>query len=391
MAWTEKLPSGKYRGMYRLPNGEKRSIGTFPHKKAARDAAIEAEGKIKQPGWRDPRIGETTWSQWFELWWASRAVEPSTKTNELSMIEIHIRPRWGDVPLASIKRHEVQAWLMSILQENIGTEDHPRYRQPSTARRILNSFVSSLTAAVDAEIIIANPALRMKLPPNAPGTQVFLTREQYAKLSDAADSIETKAIFDFLVGTGVRWGEFAGLHLHNLDLETGFVTIADVTDGKEIKPYPKGRRARRVPIMQWSVDHLEIPDPTPCGLPHRGRKNRSCPSGLVFSTGTGAPLDDRNFSQRFLGPALKRAGLDDLGFSLHDFRHTYASWLVQDGVPLARIAELLGHASITTTEIYAHFAPVVIDDIRNALPDPRGANVGQTAKIREYMPLHATT
>lgn len=70
------------------------------------------------------------------------------------------------------------------------------------------------------------------------------------------------------------------------------------------------------------------------------------------------------------------AGLEDLGLTIHDLRHTYASWLVQDGVPLQRVAELLGHASTRTTEIYAHFAPVQHEDIARAMRDPRGTNVG---------------
>lgn len=70
--------------------------------------------------------------------------------------------------------------------------------------------------------------------------------------------------------------------------------------------------------------------------------------------------------------------LGHLGATIHDLRHTYASWLAQDGVPLGRIAELLGHASTSTTEIYAHFSrPYGVDDTALALTDPRGANGGR--------------
>jgi site-specific recombinase XerD len=98
--------------------------------------------------------------------------------------------------------------------------------------------------------------------------------------------------------------------------------------------------------------------------------------------------DDRNFSQQVLIPALKAAGLKDRGISLHDLRHTFASWLVQDGVSLVRVAELLGHASTTTTEIYAHLAPATKADIEAALPDPRGANVGQNSELARVTVLH---
>lgn len=386
MPWTETLPSGRYRAGYRLPNGEKRYIeGTFTHKKAARDAAIEAEGKVKRPGWRDPRVGETTWGEWHSVWWPSRAIEPQTKAAEESMIRNHIAPKWNDAPLAEIKRHDVQAWATSLVTENIGKEDAPRYRKPSTARRVLNVFVSSLTAAVDAEVILANPAIRIKLPPNPTADPVFLTREQFAALSKAMPTDQDRALVDFLAGTGLRWGEAAALHLHNLDLQNGMVTVADTTDGIEIKPYPKGRKPRRVPIFQWAVDYLEVPEPRPCGLKHR--HVRTCPSGLLFPAIQGGVRDDRNFSQRIFQPALKRAKLDDLGMSLHDLRHTYASWLAMAGVPLGRIAELLGHTSIRTTEIYAHFLPTTATDIEHAMRSPHGANVGQESTFQGFTGL----
>lgn len=393
MPWTEHLPSGSYRGMYRLPNGEKRSAGTYPHKKSAKNAAVEAEGKVKRPGWRDPRVGLTTWGQWHDIWWPSRSIEPQTKMSEESMVRIHIMPRWKDEPLAEITRHDVQAWATGMITQNIRfvdgipDEDDPRYRKPGTVRRILNVLVSSLTAAVDAEIITANPAVRIKLPPTEPQPPVFLTREQFADLSAAIPDAQDRALVDFLVGTGLRWGEAAGLHLHSLDLQHGMVTVRDVTDGIEIKPYPKGRRVRRVPVFQWAVDVLEVPAATGCGVKHRAA--RSCPSGLVFPAKRGGVRDDRNFTQRVLQPALKAAGLDELGLSLHDLRHTYASWLAMDGTPLGRIADLLGHRSITTTEIYAHFLPATADDIAHAMRDPRGANVGQTATTGHFTGLHA--
>ena len=90
----------------------------------------------------------------------------------------------------------------------------------------------------------------------------------------------------------------------------------------------------------------------------------------MFTAAGGGPLDDRNWSRRVLQPALERAGLGDSGYTIYTFRHTYASWLVQAGVPLARVAQLMGHKSITTTEIYAHLAPAVADDVRLALPQP---------------------
>jgi integrase len=378
MAWVEKLASGKWRGLYRLADGRRRSAGTFTHKKAARDAATDAESDTRKANWRDPRIGMMPWGDWHATWWPTRSIEPSTRQAEASMVEHHIAPYWGDRPLATITRHDVQAWATYLVTENRSDDDDkPKYLAASTARRILNVFVSSLTAAIDAELLTANPAVRIKLPPPPPSREVYFTREQYDAIVEQVPRQADRALLDFLVGTGARWGEASGLHLHNLDLRGGEVTFADVWDRHEIKPYPKGRRARRVPLLQWIVDDLEVPEAKDCGIHHRVG---SCSSGLVFPAERGGIRDSRNFYQRVFAPAVERAGLAHLGATLHDLRHTYASWLIAGGTSLARVSELLGHASMSTTEIYTHLVPISGTDIEDAMRTPRGANVGQAVE-----------
>ncbi len=72
-------------------------------------------------------------------------------------------------------------------------------------------------------------------------------------------------------------------------------------------------------------------------------------------------------------------------------RHTYASWLIQDGVPLTRVCELLGHASIQMTERYAHLEPVTTSDIEHAIRNPHGANMGQIATTPGFAGLRLVT
>lgn len=135
-----------------------------------------------------------------------------------------------------------------------------------------------------------------------------------------------------------------------------------------------------MPLQQWVVDGLSLPLARGCGVPHR--RGQRCPSGLVFPGERGRLRDDRNFQRQVFEPALRAAGLGHLGATIHDLRHTYASWLAQDGVPLGRIAELLGHASTSTTEIYAHFSrPHGVDDTARAFTDPRRAN-GDRTRLR---------
>ncbi|MBC9954904.1 tyrosine-type recombinase/integrase [Leucobacter sp. cx-42] len=386
MAWAVKRPSGKWQGKYRNAAGESRSAGTFKLKRDAMEAASKAEYSAIEPKAAEPTNAEITWGEWCEQWWLTRVAENTTLASEDSMIQKRIAPTWRDVRLVDISKHDVQAWASTLLvaQKPVGKEKALKALQPASVRRVLNVFVSSLSSAVDANLIDSNPAMSVKLPPNPQGKEVFLTQAQFKALVDAIDHTEDAALVTWLAYTGMRFGEAAGLHWHNVDETRMLATVADVYDGSEIKPYPKGRRQRFVPIFDFLLDDLERPTTaTGCGVKHRDGK---CKSSLVFTTHTGMPVDRRNFTKRVLAPALEEAKLDKLGVTLHDLRHTYASWLIQGGQPLERIAELLGHASLSTTQIYAHLAPARHDAILASL---RGANGAQKSILSDNPPLRA--
>lgn len=360
MAWIEERGPKKWSALYRDSSGKKKRVpGTFTTQKAARTAAQKAEVDANSHRARMRTGDSPTWGKWCERWWKSRTVEPATLKNEQSMIDKHIAPRWADVKIDEIRRLDVQAWVLAL----------PLAQE--SARRVLGVFVSSLSAAVEDGVLDMNPAHRIKLPPRPQGREVFLSREQFDALAAAIPEKHNRAIVKLLAGTGMRWGELAGLHWHNLDLRQGFVTVRDVLSAGEIKPYPKGRKQRRVPLFDWVVEDLDATvSKVVCEAKHR---IGLCESGLVLRTATGSPLNDRNFYRRVLAPALKEAKLEHLGVTLHDLRHTYASWLAQAGIPLERIGDLLGHSSVTTTQIYAHLMPAKHDDLAAAL----GAKWGQ--------------
>lgn len=375
MAWIEKLPNGKYRGRYRLPDGKIRTTPEqFSRGAEAKRVAGELEAAARRPGWRDPKSGLITWGEWLAEWQKARVIENTTTTNEASMIKTWLLPRWKDAPLAEIRKHDVQKWANAIratntrkLADGKPNKGNPNYPATSSVRRYLNVFVSSMSAAVDAELIDANPALGVKLPPMPPARQVYLTPEQYAAIRKNVGSPADAAVIDWLVGTGARWGEMAGMHQAKFDTEKSLATISEAWDGLEIKPYTKGIRPREVPVLPWVVEDYEASELETCGEHHR---LGDCPGPLMFPSSTGKPRDDRNFTRQVWAPAVKAAGLSDLAPTLHDLRHTYASWLIQAGVPIERVSELLGHGSLRTTQIYAHLKPVSVEDVCGALPKP---------------------
>lgn len=334
MAWTEQLPSGRHRGVYRLPDGRKRSAGTFKTKKNALNEAAKREGEASEPLWRDPRGSTRTWGQWRDEWWPMRDVENSTLHREATMRTKHIDPRWSDVELADISRHDVRAWAVGL------TRNGDSSVSMASARRIANILSASLSAAVDAGILDVNPVSRLKLGKVEVNNNRYLTLDEAERLIGEFPAGIDRTIVRALLGAGLRWGELAGLQVRRVDLQRQQIRVSEVWDSpaRKLKMYPKGRRVRVVPIPKWLGTEL--------ARAIGGRRD-----GFVFQKDSHM-IDYSNWRKKFWLPAIQSAKVAPL--RIHDLRHTYASWLIQQGFSLAEVGKLLGHESPSTTQIYAH-------------------------------------
>ena len=369
MPWAEKLPSGKYRALYRDRAGKRRSAGTFPHQKAAENAAAVAEADSRKAGWRDPSAGFRTWGDWCAEWWPTRPVEPGTLQRDAYRRDLYLLKQWGDVPLADITRHEVKAWAARLTRSELA---------PASVQRIVYMFSSSMTAAVDAEIITVNPAYRIKITAGETSSERYLSHDEYAAVDEQLPDAFHQALGALLVGTGMRWGEAVGAQIQRLDFNRGIVRVAETWDDtmRRVKPYPKGRKIRDVPIPDWVIERLEpLVD---------GRKR-----GLLFERNGMMPIAS-NWRSRVWVPAVQTAAIGHV--RVHDLRHTYASWLIQSGLPLAEVGRLMGHVSPMTTQRYAHLQDTDPAKVLRAIPRPsRGADVGQTSATDGYAPLRSIT
>lgn len=359
MPSTEKLPSGKYRAIYRIPGGAKRYVkGTFTHKKRAEAAAAAAEYEAMSLGWRDPKAATRSWGEWADEWWSMRAVEAGTLKRDESPLRKHLMPHWAAVPLIDITRHDVKAWATSMARSGLA---------PASVKRHVALFSTSLAAAVDKEVLTVNPAFRIPIASGETDPDRFLTFQEASLLlgqfGPPVRFTPDEALVRLLFDTGLRWGEAVGLRIARVDLERRIIRVAEVWDAKlhQPKPYPKGRRRRNVPIPESSVPFLEP-------------LLRRPPDDLVFLS-NGKPYQYSNFYHRRWLPAVERSGIGHT--RIHDARHSYASWLLQAGVPLAEVGRLLGHVSDTTTQRYAHLAKEVPASVLAALNGERGTNMGR--------------
>jgi integrase len=235
----------------------------------------------------------------------------------------------------------------------------------NTLKNALIVLRAMLNSAVEDGFIKVNPAHRMGrfLPADPEKFEpVALTREEAQSFLAAVEQVcpDFYLLFLTLLRTGLRWGELAALRWG--DIQFG-VTEEDLNRFISVRrswvdrkfTIPKSNRSRRVDLSrQLRRALLEARDARMLKAYLEGRS--SIADELVFPSEAGTVLDHSNVYSRYFLPAIERAGLRR--FRIHDFRHTFASQLLQDGASLAYVRDQLGHSSISVTvDLYGHLAP----------------------------------
>ncbi len=170
----------------------------------------------------------------------------------------------------------------------------------------------------------------------------FLSLEQVDRLLSAPDratplGVRDRAILEVLYATGLRVSELIGLRPRDVDLEVGILTA-----------FGKGRKERLVPLGRVAADWLR-------------RYQKDVRPGLVRGGGEGAPLFVNNrggrLSRMGLWGIVRRhavtAGVQQV-LTPHVLRHSFATHLLERGADLRALQAMLGHADISTTQIYTH-------------------------------------
>jgi len=154
-----------------------------------------------------------------------------------------------------------------------------------------------------------------------------------------------RAILEFLYATGVRVSELTELPIASVDLEEGFAVV-----------FGKGSKERLVPIGGPARRALE----RYFALVRPGL-DQGQGAGLVFLNARGRPIR-RESVWAIVRDSARRAGITRK-VSPHTLRHTFATHLVEGGADLAAVQELLGHADISTTQIYTHLNRAYLRDL----------------------------
>jgi integrase/recombinase XerD len=278
------------------------------------------------------------------------AVERGLAVNTLSSYRRDLRryleflDGQGRDDLTEVSEADVAAFLVALRE---GTEAHPPLSAASAGRTIV-AVRGFHRFAVREGTVDADTAGAIRPPTPARRLPKAIAIEDVERLLEAAGADGTprawrdRALLEVLYGTGARISEAIGLDVDDLDL-----------DGGAVRLFGKGSKDRVVPLGSFARTALEhyLVSGRPslaAGAPASGPSREA--QAAVFLNVRGGRLS-RQSAWTVLRTAAARAGLL-AGISPHTLRHSFATHLLDGGADVRVVQELLGHASVTTTQIY---------------------------------------
>ncbi len=267
------------------------------------------------------------------------------------------------MPLARLTAPQVERALAAILE---APGRYGRPRSPLTVRHARATLRAALTDAVRDGLVGRNAAADAR-PPRVPHRDIaYLTGPQVRRLRDATREDEYGPVYALAVSTGLRLGELLGLEWTDVDLAgrrlTVRRTLARAAGSGWALSEPKSTKSRRtIPLAAVAVDALRRQAERQDKARDSAGSAWQDRDGLVFTDAVGRPIIPESVSHAFHRARIA-AGLPAVRF--HDLRHSAATLLLAEGVPLAVVSDLLGHSGIAITA--AHYAAIVPELRREA-------------------------
>jgi integrase/recombinase XerD len=248
-----------------------------------------------------------------------------------------------------------------------GDAEHPPLQASSAGRAVV--AVRGLHAFALAEgLTEADPAAAVR-PPAAPRRlPKAISVPDVERLLDAAAAgpaaLRDRALLELLYGTGARISEAVGLDVDDLELSSGLAAVQPT-----IRLRGKGDKERLVPVGTFAREAIDayLVRARPALALASGRGQ---PSPALFLNARGGRLT-RQGAWMALRAAAGRAGLDEV--SPHVLRHSFATHLLDGGADVRVVQELLGHASVTTTQVYTL---ITVDKLREVYASAHPRAVG---------------
>lgn len=232
--------------------------------------------------------------------------------------------------LAEVVTADVRGWMVWLLEGGAST---------ATVHRKMSALRALFRYMLRQEMITDNPMTGLKLPKKKKALPAFVAEESLVRLLDEFSfgenftGIRDRTIIEMLYLTGMRRSELINLNISDLDLSAG-----------EIRVTGKREKQRIIPLIPGFIKSL--------GVYLAAREEEGFAGSWLFVTGRGNKMYDKavyNIVTRYLAMVTTIEKK-----SPHILRHTFATHMLNHGADLSSIRELLGHASLSATQVYTH-------------------------------------
>ena len=329
----------------RLPSGQR----VTRYGKTKKDAAAAlAELTKRRTAGQLAAPSKVTVGEWCDTWFAShrQRLRPTTQRNYAGTLRRDIQPVLGPLRLSRLT-----PLLAQGLVDEVGAE-HPH--QAAVVRIVLHE---ACARAVEMGLLGRNPVADVRVPVPARVERTVWGPEEVRCFRASAAGSRDAALWDVLLGGGLRIGEALGAEWADLDLDAGTLRVVRTLsylggDGYRLGP-PKTRAGvRRVALPTWAIASLRAWRARQAEERLRAGPDWADVRSAVFLAITGKPLSPGSLRRRFRA-ACDRAHVPPL--RVHDLRHVHASLAIAGGGDPKAVQQRLGHSTVDETlRVYAH-------------------------------------
>ena len=345
-------------------------VKQFARLAEAQEYAAAMEDDIRRGRYRDPRQELRVLDDVAGEWLASKVdLKPGTAGRYARELRLYILPKWGGMTLRELRPDMLQEWVGQLMDGGYPAAlPDGRDSKPLSARSIRNIMKVVLKGIFDYAVsngwIGENPVDRVTVPKIvSDDDMVFLSVREVELLADEAEKIG-KPVDGLLVRwqayTGCRIGESLALNVGDVDADRRRARIGrtwtDDGHGGSMLGTPKNGKARNIAIPWFLMPQI------------KAQMDGMGDDDWLFRATRGGNVWTNTWRTRIWNKAVKAAGMEDAGVTIHSLRHTYASFAIAQGADVKTLQMQLGHSSPSITlNTYTALWPERLDDVADAI------------------------